>query len=138
MEERFISKTTEETKKIASNLARQISKGSIVLLSGDLGAGKTVFAKGFAEGLGIISSVPSPTFTIMNIYDNLLYHFDLYRLNGFNEFLATGAEEYLYSDGYSLIEWPECVGVENFPENAIKVKIHKIDDTQREIVISRG
>ena len=138
MEEEKICKSLDETQQFAIDFAKSLKVGDIVLLSGDLGAGKTFFTKGIALGLGIKQMVQSPTFTIMNSYDNLLYHFDLYRLKSFDELLGVGAEEYLYGNGICVLEWPECVGIENFPKNSIIVKITKIDDTTREIKIRRG
>lgn len=131
----FFSKSTEETKHIAKKLAESLSAGKIVLLSGDLGAGKTVFAKGFAEGLGISQDITSPTFTIMNCYDDKLNHFDLYRLNSVDELLAVGAEEELYGEKISLVEWPEIVGFDFFARETIVVEILKLNDTERKIVI---
>lgn len=138
MEERYISNSLEETEKIAENFAKTLKSGDIVLLSGDLGAGKTQFTKGVAKGLGINDTIPSPTFTIMNSYENRLFHFDLYRLHSFEELINVGAEEFLYSNGISILEWPECVGLENFPDYAIMVTILKLDEFKREIVIRRN
>lgn len=138
MEEKYISKSLEETQKIAIKFAESLKSGDIVLLSGDLGAGKTQFTKGIAKGLGIEDVVPSPTFTIMNSFGGKLFHFDLYRLKSFDELLAVGAEEFLYSDGISVLEWPECVGLENFPNYAIMVTIEKKDETTRQITIRRN
>lgn len=137
MEERYISNSLEETEKIAEDFAKTLKSGDIVLLSGDLGAGKTQFTKGVAKGLGINDTIPSPTFTIMNSYENRLFHFDLYRLHSFEELINVGAEEFLYSNGISILEWPECVGLENFPDYAIMVTILKLDEFKREIVIRR-
>ncbi len=138
MEERYISNSLEETEKIAEDFAKTLKSGDIVLLSGDLGAGKTQFTKGVAKGLGINDTIPSPTFTIMNSYENRLFHFDLYRLHSFEELINVGAEEFLYSNGISILEWPECVGLENFPNYAIMVTILKLDEFKREIVIRRN
>lgn len=138
MEERCISNSLEETEKIAEDFAKTLKSGDIVLLSGDLGAGKTQFTKGVAKGLGINDTIPSPTFTIMNSYENRLFHFDLYRLHSFEELINVGAEEFLYSNGISILEWPECVGLENFPDYAIMVTILKLDEFKREIVIRRN
>ena len=138
MEERNISNSLEETEKIAEDFAKTLKSGDIVLLSGDLGAGKTQFTKGVAKGLGINDTIPSPTFTIMNSYENRLFHFDLYRLHSFEELINVGAEEFLYSNGISILEWPECVGLENFPDYAIMVTILKLDEFKREIVIRRN
>lgn len=138
MEERYISNSLEETEKLAEDFAKTLKSGDIVLLSGDLGAGKTQFTKGVAKGLGINDTIPSPTFTIMNSYENRLFHFDLYRLHSFEELINVGAEEFLYSNGISILEWPECVGLENFPDYAIMVTILKLDEFKREIVIRRN
>ena len=132
----YKSLSCDETKEIAKNLANQLHGGQIVLLSGDLGSGKTVFAKGFAEGLGINQDITSPTFTIMNCYENKLNHFDLYRLNSIDELLIVGAEEELYGDKISLVEWPEVVGLSFFPKNAILITITKINEFERLINIS--
>ncbi len=131
----FISNSTDETKKLAKELARKLPAGTIVLLSGDLGAGKTVFAKGFAEGLGINDDITSPTFTIMNSYDGKLNHFDLYRLNSVDELLAVGAEEELYGEKISLVEWPEVVGFDFFASETIIVEILKLNENKRKISI---
>ena len=133
---RIITNSPEETKTFAKEIAGLLNAGAIVLLTGDLGAGKTVFAKGFAEGLGVKDEVTSPTFTIMNIYDNKMNHFDLYRLESVEEFLAIGAEEELYSDKISLVEWPEKVGFNFFPRDAVVVSIFKRDEKMREIIMS--
>ena len=137
--ERFITKSREETEKFASDFAKSLEAGTIILLSGDLGSGKTVFTKGIVQGRGITDSVVSPTFTIMNEYGRgEVYHFDLYRLNSIDEFEATGAFEQLYSSAISVVEWPEIVGLDYFPESAIVVNILKKSDTEREIIIKRN
>ena len=103
--------SAEETAGIAAQYGASAKPGDIVCLSGPLGAGKTVFARGFAAGLGYSGRVTSPTFTIINIYEGgslPLYHFDLYRLEGgHNDLEGIGYEDYFYSGGVCLIEWPE-------------------------------
>ena len=134
-------KTTsvEDTMKVAGAFAKSLSAGDIVLLSGDLGAGKTVFTRGFVKGLGINDDVVSPTFTIMNEYgDGRVNHFDLYRLNSIEEFESTGAQEALYSDAISIVEWPEIVGFDYFHGSAYVVKIEKLSDSVRNIEIKRN
>ena len=112
MEKTFVSTSPEETEAIASDLAQNADAGSIYTLSGDLGAGKTVFAKGFAKGLGISSPVTSPTFTIVNEYREgrlPFFHFDVYRLGEAEELYDTGFEDYISRGGICLIEWAERV-----------------------------
>ena len=116
-----------------------LKSGDIVLLDGDLGAGKTVFAKGIVSALsnGEVVAV-SPTFVIVNTYKTnpVVHHFDLYRISDISELDAIGAEEYFYSDGISLVEWP-IRGEGIFPDTAIKVYIKKISDDKRKIFIER-
>ena len=111
-----VTKKAEETKKLGSLLAEKLVCGDIVSLYGGLGAGKTVFAKGIAEGLGIKEEIVSPTFTILKEYygREKLYHFDLYRIEDEEELEHIGFYEYLGRDGICVIEWPE--NAENLPE----------------------
>ena len=101
-----------ETLDTARSVARRLLPGDIVLLSGPLGAGKTVFAQGVAAGLGVSEAVTSPTYTIVNEYHGrvALYHIDLYRIGSPREFELLGLDDLLYGDGVSLIEWPERAG----------------------------
>lgn len=107
--------STEETKTVAQAFAGTLTGGMVVCLHGDLGAGKTTFVKGLAEGLGLTDEMPSPTFTLMNTYrvDNhpliqTLVHIDTYRLKDERELLEIGVEDYLGQPGVvTLIEWPE-------------------------------
>lgn len=102
----------EDTFRIGKELAEQAQPGQIFALSGDLGTGKTVFAKGFAQGLGIDEPVSSPTFTILQIYEEgrlPLYHFDVYRIEDPEEMEEVGLDEYLEGDGVCLIEWAERI-----------------------------
>jgi tRNA threonylcarbamoyladenosine biosynthesis protein TsaE len=118
--------TEAETKAFARSLAASACPGGIYCLTGTLGAGKTVFAKGFAEGLGICGdSVTSPTFTLMNVYNGerfVLYHFDVYRLSCADEFISAGCEEYLYNGGICLIEWADLIR-ETIPETAVWIDL---------------
>ena len=139
MENKFYSNSESDTLKIASDFALELSAGDIVLLDGDLGAGKTVFSKGIVSALsnGKINAV-SPTFVLVNVYetDPPVYHFDLYRIKDVGELDAIGAEEYFYSDGISLIEWPSRAE-DIFPDSVIKVYIEKVDNEKRVIKIER-
>ncbi len=130
--ERFISKSEEQTIQVAKYLAKRLEKGSVILLLGDLGAGKTLFANAFARELGITEHLLSPTFTIAREYEGL-YHFDLYRIDDEEELFEIGFDEYLNSGNFCLIEWAD-----KFPHlfcaSAVKVHINYIDEG-REILI---
>ena len=127
MEKAYVSASPEETEAVAAELAKEVSAGSIYTLSGDLGAGKTVFAKGFAKGLGISSPVTSPTFTLVNEYHEgrlPLFHFDVYRLGEAEELYDTGFFDYLSRGGVCLIEWAERVE-EIIPKPYFSIVIEK-------------
>ena len=132
----FISNSFEQTQKIAYDLAKTFVGGEVVLLDGDLGAGKTVFAKGVAQALGIEQQVTSPTFAIHNSYNGslVLNHFDFYRLDE-SEAEMLGLDEFFgASDGVCLVEW--WSNIEGLlPRNCIKVVINKIDENTRKIDI---
>ena len=117
----------EETLKSAMAFAKDIKPGSIICLDGDLGVGKSVFARGFARGLGITEPVTSPTFTLVQIYEGgriNMYHFDVYRIGDPSEMYDIGYEDYFYSDGVCLVEWASLIS-ELIPDYAIKVSIEK-------------
>lgn len=123
---KFTSHSSEETMKFASNLASKLQIGDVVVLSGELGAGKTKFTEGFLKYFGLDSEISSPTFTIVNEYkkDNIkIYHFDVYRLEDVEEFYAIGGEEY-FSSGICLIEWGELIQ-EALPNDYIKISFEK-------------
>lgn len=105
----LFSRSEEETIRIGMSLAAELRPGDIVLLRGDLGAGKSVLARGVARGLGVTGPVPSPTFTLLNCHEGRapLHHFDLYRMDDPEEFYAAGLEDALSADAISLVEWPE-------------------------------
>lgn len=126
--ESFCEKDTFEAGRKLGNYCK---RGDIVLLNGDMGAGKTVFTKGFGKGLGIEETISSPTFTILQVYETgriPLYHFDVYRIADIEEMDGTGYEDYLYGDGICLIEWAELIS-EILPPDCVKVGILK--DMQR-------
>ena len=105
-----VLKTEDDTIEFAKKFAKKLKNGDILLLDGDLGAGKTVFTKGLVLGLSQGKEMAiSPTFTIVNEYNTTprLYHFDFYRIKSEDELVAIGIEEYLYSDAICVIEWPE-------------------------------
>ena len=119
--------TPEETFRLGEEMGKKAFPGMILCLSGDLGAGKTLFSQGFAKGLGIEEPVSSPTFTILQQYDEgrlPLYHFDVYRIGDVSEMDEIGYEDCFYGDGVCLIEWPQRIR-EILPENITEVKIEK-------------
>ena len=137
------SSSPEETYDIGRRLGQLAEPGDIVTLSGDLGTGKTVFAKGFAEGLGIADDVTSPTFTIIKEYTDgriPLAHFDAYRIADPDEMYAIGYEDYLSGDFVCLIEWPEMIE-ELIPGDALRVRLEKDLEKgfdYRRIILDRG
>lgn len=123
----FETNSAKETFDLAAGIAGTAKAGDIFLLNGDLGTGKTVFAQGFAKGLGIEDYVNSPTFTIMKEYDDgrlPLYHFDVYRIGSPEEMYDLDYEEYLYGEGVCLIEWAELIE-ELLPDEVVKITIEK-------------
>lgn len=109
---KITSNSPEDTVGIGRELGKLMKPGTVVCLEGDLGAGKTHFAKGVALGLGVEDHVTSPTFTLINEYEGRLpfYHVDAYRLEDEDEAYELGIEEYLYGSGITLIEWPDRIG----------------------------
>lgn len=108
--ERVITRSPEETESLGERLSATLKEGDRVALIGDLGGGKTRFVRGIAKGLGSRGFIKSPSFTIMNIYQGgrlPLYHIDLYRIGGDDEFFFSGLEEFIYGKGVSVIEWAE-------------------------------
>ncbi len=124
---KIFSTCEKDTFDLGCSLAKDARPGDIFCLEGDLGAGKTVFAKGFGWGLGISEPISSPTFTILHEYHDgrlPLYHFDAYRIDDPGEFYEIGYDEYFYGDGVCLIEWPSKVE-ELIPESAVRVRIER-------------
>jgi tRNA threonylcarbamoyladenosine biosynthesis protein TsaE len=106
----FISKSAEETIAAGHAYGREAGQGDVFALSGDLGAGKTQFVKGFVSGLGSTADVTSPTFVLVHEYDGgrlPVYHFDFYRLEHRDAILRLGFDDYIFGDGVSLIEWAD-------------------------------
>ena len=123
----FISKSSEETLKFGEEYAKTLSGGDVVLLNGEMGAGKTVCAKGVAAGLGIVDEILSPTYAYMNDYYGKLYHFDCYRLSCGEQAEGLGLTDYFYAGGVCLIEWAENIS-SVLPEKVKRVTINKIKD----------
>lgn len=134
---KFVTRSAEETFAVASSLAKSLKKGDVIAFTGALGAGKTCFTKGLAAGLDVEDDVTSPTFTILYEYFGRLplYHFDLYRLSSFDDFLDIGGDEYLNGDGVCVIEWSEKIATD-LPKNTIQIDIDVLEDDDRQITIS--
>ena len=127
--ERLESYSEQETKNIAKNIASKLENTAVIVLNGELGAGKTKFTEGFLSYFGLENEISSPTFTIVNEYKNekaSIYHFDVYRLADIDEFYAIGGEEY-FSKGICIIEWGEIIR-EALPEHYIKIDIQKDEE----------
>jgi len=134
----FITSGESGTAQLARRLAKRAAAGDVYCLSGQPGAGKTVFARGFAEGLGFAGRVTSPTFAILHIYNGAvpLYHFDLYRVAG-PALYDTGFYDYIGAGGVCLIEWPENArGEINCPVTLVSITRAGADDDTRAIVIT--
>lgn len=117
----------EDTFELGKELSMKARPSSVYCLNGDLGVGKTIFTQGFAAGLGIKEPVSSPTFTIVQQYDDgrlPLYHFDVYRIGDVSEMEEIGYEDCFYGDGVSLIEWSDLIE-EILPENVVAITIEK-------------
>ena len=123
--------SAEETFEAGRDMALTAFPGQVVALYGDLGTGKTVFAQGFAAGLGIRETVNSPTFTILQVYEEgrlPLFHFDVYRIGDIEEMQEIGWDEYVYADGVCLVEWADLIEdlIDEIPDEKIRrVEIQK-------------
>ena len=135
--------TPEETEALGRTAGMAAKAGEIYALDGDLGVGKTVWIRGFAEGLGVTEDVVSPTFTILQEYRTgrlPMFHFDVYRIDDPDELFEIGFEEYLFGDGVTLIEWAEKAEP-YLPETAIRIRIEKDFEKgadYRRILMERG
>jgi tRNA threonylcarbamoyladenosine biosynthesis protein TsaE len=142
----LVSNSTEQTREIGARLGRRLRAGDIVLLHGDLGAGKTTLAQGIARGLGVVDPVQSPTFTLVNEHEAgidrktperpaRLYHLDLYRLAGDDDLDSFGFDGYLApADGVSLVEWPERAAA-RLPDAYLLVRLEYLGEGKRRLAI---
>lgn len=141
--ERFETFSEEETFALGEKIGKEAKPGQVYTLLGDLGVGKTVFTQGVAKGLGITESICSPTFTIVQVYEEgrmPFYHFDVYRIGDIEEMDEIGYEDYFYGDGISFVEWANLIE-ELIPDNRIQITINKNLEkgfSYREITIDRG
>jgi tRNA threonylcarbamoyladenosine biosynthesis protein TsaE len=136
----FISHSAEQTHRLGARLGELLEPGDILLLGGELGAGKTVFAQGVAAGLGVDEPVTSPTFTLIHEHAGRVpfYHVDLYRITGSAEAADLGLEDYLYGDGVTLVEWGErAAGL--LPAARLEITLKPIAETKRAVrMLPRG
>jgi tRNA threonylcarbamoyl adenosine modification protein YjeE len=129
----FTSLNQEQTEEIAFDYAKTLKKGDVVLLSGDLGAGKTAFTKGVAKYFGL-DEVTSPTYAYLNVYGDILYHYDCYRLSSGEDAEMLGLTDYFGGDNICIIEWSENIK-EVLPKNCKKVQIIKLGENERKIIL---
>jgi tRNA threonylcarbamoyladenosine biosynthesis protein TsaE len=130
------TEAVDDTRSLAAALAELVRPDDVVLLVGDLGAGKTAFAQGFAAGLGVSEQVTSPTFTLARSYEGRLRmnHLDVYRLEHVNEADDLGIAEIVDGGGVTLIEWGDAV-LSALPADYLEVRLHIVDDDVREVVL---
>lgn len=131
-------KSLEEYPAAAREFIRFMDKGRLFAFYGKMGSGKTTLIKSICEELGVTDTINSPTFAIVNEYEdrdgNTIFHFDFYRIKSIAEVYNMGYEEYLYSNAYCLMEWPELVE-ELLPEECIRVEIEENEDSTRTVKI---
>lgn len=132
---KFVTNSEAETAELAARIAQKLKGDEVIALFGGLGAGKTAFTRGLAFALGIESGVSSPTFALVHEYDGKfpIYHFDMYRVNGFDDLYSTGFFDYI-GNGVLVIEWSENIEGA-LPQDAIRIEISRISENQREIKI---
>ncbi|MBR1966234.1 MAG: tRNA (adenosine(37)-N6)-threonylcarbamoyltransferase complex ATPase subunit type 1 TsaE [Lentisphaeria bacterium] len=138
---KIISRSENDTAKLAQELASKLPRGTVIALYGDLGAGKTVFSRAFAKAIGVKETVSSPTYTIIQEYllddGGYFYHLDLYRIKNSRDALAFAVDEYL-NDGnaYALVEWPERIE-DILGADTLIININHLSDTEREISVGK-
>ncbi len=133
--QKFITKSPEETERLAERIANTLEGTELIAMFGDLGAGKTAFTRGLAKGLGIDDGVSSPTFALVHEYSGkyTVYHFDMYRVTSWDDLYTTGFFDYMDS-GVMVIEWSENI-VDFLPENRINITIKHLSENEREITV---
>ena len=135
----IVTKSENETRGFAKTIAEKLSAGDVILYTGEMGAGKTAFTKGVAEYFGTEEEVTSPTFALVHEYPERVpvFHFDLYRISGFDDLYAIGFFDYLDRGGILAVEWSENIPeLENELENVVKINIEKLTENERKITVS--
>lgn len=132
----FTTSSAEETISLGYKIGKLLKKGDIIAMQGTLAAGKTTITKGIAQALGITDTITSPTFCLISEYQGTmpLYHMDVYRLDGREDFINLGTDDMLYGDGVCIIEWSEKI-MEELPSSTIILKITPQEDGKRLIQI---
>lgn len=134
----YVTHSASETRSLGEALSKGLRPGDVLVLLGNMGAGKSEFTRGIARGLGILGPIASPTFTILQAYDSgrlPLYHFDWYRINDPEELYEIGVEDYLLGDGVAVVEWPDRAP-ELLPEAYLHISLsHGAGDDERIIEI---
>ncbi len=134
----LFSRSAEETRRIGERLACQLRPNDVLLLLGNMGAGKSELTRGIARGLGVTGYVTSPTFTILQVHDSgrlPLYHFDWYRLSGSEELYELSMDEYLQNEGVAVVEWPSRAE-EAVPERRLEIELVPLDDDTRRLTFT--
>lgn len=139
MKNTFVTENENDTVRAGVKIGKNARPGDVYALFGDLGAGKTAFVRGMAEGMGITERVTSPTFALVHEYGDKikLYHFDMYRISGTDDLESTGWYDYLAGNGVIAVEWSENI-VDALPDHCKKIIIERIDEQKRRITICDG
>ena len=132
----FITHSAQETIDLGKKIGSKLKKGDVIAMQGTLGAGKTTITKGIALALGIEETITSPTFCLISEYEGKmpLYHMDVYRLEGTEDFINLGTDDMIYGDGVSIIEWSEKI-MDELPKKTIILKLSALDGSSRKIEI---
>lgn len=134
---KVITNSTEETIELGEKIGKNLKSGNVIALFGEIGAGKTYLTKGIAKGLGIkdIDIITSPTFKLVNEYNNQIYHIDLFRLEKEKDILNIGLEDFFNTSMITIIEWPEKIK-KYLPSKYISIELKILDENKREIKIT--
>lgn len=133
----MITESSQKTEEFGQKLGGKIKKPLVICLNGELGVGKTCFVKGFVKGLGIEKTVTSPTFALVNVYKGktfLIYHFDMYRINGYSDLESIGFFDFLSEEAIIIIEWSDKIS-EFLPSKRMELNFFKLGEYKRKILI---